>query len=122
MAKKVIVVDDDKNMVDIVELLLKKEGFEVHGMLWGEECLESVEQINPDIMLIDVMMPGMGGWELVRRLKDRGLADKIKIAMLTVVDKPDDENADLSPYVLDYIRKPFAIPDLIRRVKRLDSF
>lgn len=117
----VVVVDDDKNILDVVGLLLKNEGFEVHEMQWGDKCLESVEQMNPDIMLIDVMMPGMGGWELVRKLKERGLADNIKIAMLTVVEKPDDENADLGPYVLDYIRKPFAIHDLLRRVKRLES-
>lgn len=117
----VMVVDDEKEIIDIVALLLKNEGFEVHGVLGGKECLESVEQISPDIILIDVMMPGVDGWELVRRLKDRGLVDKIKITMLTVVEKPGDENADLGPYVLDYIRKPFGKHDLIRRVKRLDS-
>lgn len=117
----VMVVDDEQNMIDVVGLLLKSEGFEVCGALGGKECLESVERINPDILLIDVMMPDMDGWDLVRELKNRGLTDLIRMAMLTVVEKPPDEHADLGSYVLDYIRKPFDRRDLIRRVKRLDS-
>lgn len=117
----VMLVDDRPDVLEVVGRLLGKAGFEVHGVLGGKECLESFEQVKPDILLVDVMMPEMGGWELVRALKDRCLLGQVKIAMLTVVEEPPDENADLGVCVLDYIKKPFEGEELVKRVKRLDS-
>jgi DNA-binding response OmpR family regulator len=119
MIKKIMVVDDEKDIVDIVASFLESEGYTVHSALGGEECIESIKDINPELLLMDVMMPDMNGWEVLRELKNRGVLDKIKVIMLTVVKEPKQEYADLSPYVLDYITKPFNKIDLLKRVTRL---
>ncbi len=121
MAKKVMVVDDEEDVIFVLERVLKKEGFEVYGALGGKKCLESVKDFDPDIVFMDVMMPDMNGWDVVRELKERGALEKIKVVMLTVVKEPEEEHADLSPYVLDYIRKPFRKGDLLKRVSRLST-
>lgn len=121
MTKKVMVVDDEKDIVDIVASFLEGKGFEVHSALGGRECIESIGDINPDILLMDVMMPDMNGWDAIRELKGMGVLDKVKVIMLTVVKEPKQECADLSPYVLDYITKPFNKKDLLTRVNRLSE-
>ncbi len=121
MVKKVMAVDDEEDIIYIIRSILKKEGFEVHGALGGEECLESFEDVNPDILFMDVMMPSMNGWETIRELKNRDALGNVKIIMLTVVKEPEEEHADLSPYIMDYIRKPVRKDDLLKRVKRLSA-
>jgi DNA-binding response OmpR family regulator len=121
MTKKVMVVDDEKDIVDIVASFLEGEGFEVQSALGGKECIESIGDINPDILLMDVMMPDMNGWDAIRELKSMGVLGKVKVIMLTVVKEPKQEYADLSPYVLDYITKPFNKKDLLKRVTRLSE-
>jgi DNA-binding response OmpR family regulator len=119
MTKKIMAVDDEKDIVDIVTSFLEGEGFEVQSALGGKECIESIKDINPELLLLDVMMPDMNGWEVLRELKSMGVLDKVKVIMLTIVKEPKQEYADLSPYVLDYITKPFKKEDLLKRVDRI---
>lgn len=116
MKKKIMVVDDEENIVEVVSKILKKEGYEVSSALGGMACIKSVKEVNPDILLMDVMMPDMDGWEVLRVLKNRGVLENTKVLMLTVVEEPKDEDADLSPYIIDYIVKPFNKSDLIERI------
>jgi CheY-like chemotaxis protein len=116
-----MIVDDELDIVKIVGSFLESEGFEVHSALGGVECIESIGDINPDILLMDVMMPDMNGWEVLRELQGQGVLDDIKVIMLTVVKEPKKEHADLSAYVLDYITKPFTRDDLLQRVERLSE-
>lgn len=121
MAKKVMVVDDELDIVKIVGSFLGSGGYEVHSALGGVECIESIGDINPDILLMDVMMPDMNGWDVLRELQGQGTLDNVKVIMLTVVKEPKKEHADLSAYVLDYITKPFGRDDLLKRVERLSE-
>ena len=121
VTKKIMVVDDDMGVVEIVSALLEKQGFEVSSALGGKECIAKIEEENPDILLLDVMMPDMGGWHVVRELKRRGVLDRLKIIMLTVVEKPSEEDADLSEYVHDYMTKPFEIEDLMESVNAISD-
>ncbi len=119
MAKKIMVVDDEKDIVDIVASFLEGMGYAVHSALGGRECIESIKEVNPELLLMDVMMPDMNGWEVLEELKSMGVLDRIKVIMLTVVKEPKQEYEYLSPYVLDYITKPFNKKDLLTRVERL---
>jgi CheY-like chemotaxis protein len=118
---RVMVVDDEEGIIATVCRVLENGMFEAHGALGGKACIESIREVDPDILLMDVMMPDMNGWEVLRELKSMGLLDKIKVIMLTVVKEPKEEDADLSPYILDYIRKPFRREDLLKRVSRLST-
>ncbi|MBU2559708.1 response regulator [archaeon] len=121
MSKKVMIVDDDKSIVELVQIVLKRKGYEVYGAFGGEECIKSIGGINPDILIMDVMMPDMNGWEVLKKLKEDGILEHIKVIMLTVVKEPFEEYSDLSPYVLDYITKPCSNEDILEGVKRLSE-
>ena len=121
MSKKVLVVDDEEAIVEVVRSILKKEGYEVHTALGGIPCIECLRDVNPDIILMDVMMPDMDGWEVLRILKGRGVLEHTKVLMLTVVEEPKEEDTDLSPYIIDYITKPFDKGNLIERVNFISA-
>jgi two-component system alkaline phosphatase synthesis response regulator PhoP len=91
-----MVVDDEKDITNIMENLLKKAGFEVYSAHNGKTCINSIKDVNPDVLFMDVMMPDMNGWEVIRELKTMGVLGKIKVIMLTVVKEPREEYADLS--------------------------
>jgi DNA-binding response OmpR family regulator len=121
MSKKVLVVDDEDAIVEVVRAVLKKEGYEVYTALGGIPCIELLREVNPDILIMDVMMPDMDGWEVLRILKGRGVLEHTKVLMLTVVEEPKEEDTDLSPYIIDYITKPFDRANLIERVNFVSS-
>ena len=115
--KKIMVVDDEPDTVDLVKLVLETEGYEVIGALSGKECLEKLETENPDLILLDVMMPEMDGWEVFKRIREKR---DTPIAMLTVKSQGIDRLLGL--HVLkadDYITKPFGRQDLVNRVRRI---
>ena len=116
--KKIMVVDDEPDTVDLVKLVLEPEGFEVIPAYSGIECLEKLEVEKPDAVLLDIMMPGMDGWEVFHKIKDK--YQDIPVAMLTVRDKDIDKMMGL--HVLkasDYIIKPFGRQELVDRVKNI---
>ncbi len=121
MTTKVMVVDDDEDIIYVVKSVLGREGFEVYGALGGKECIDSFEEANPDILLMDIMMPDMSGWEVIRELKETGALKNVKVIMLTVVKEPEEEHSDLSPHIMDYLRKPVRRDVLLKRVSKLSD-
>jgi CheY-like chemotaxis protein len=120
--KKVMVVDDEKNVLDLVGMILEVEGYEVSKVNDGIECLDTIEEVNPDLVLLDVRMPGMNGWIVFKKLKENPRTKDIPVAMLTVMAHPRDEERALNELgVDDYITKPFTPDDLVRRVQKLLS-
>ncbi|MBU4265804.1 MAG: response regulator [Candidatus Altiarchaeales archaeon] len=118
MAKKIMVVDDDPTTATVVKAVLTIHGFDVITASSGRECLDKVKDIKPDLILLDIMMPSMDGWETLRKLKEDKITDTLSVAMLTV--KEDiGEAPELRDVVSDYITKPFSKADLIERVKKL---
>ncbi|MBE0521236.1 MAG: response regulator [Candidatus Methanoperedenaceae archaeon] len=118
--KKIMVVDDEPDTVDLVKLVLETEGFEVIPAYSGKECLKKLEAGIPDAILLDIMMPGMDGWEVFHKIRERYKDKDIPVAMLTVRDKDIDKMMGL--HVLkasDYIIKPFGRNELIERVKNI---
>ncbi len=112
--KKILVVDDEKPIADILEFNLKKEGFQVFCAYDGEEALEKVDEIQPDIMLLDIMLPKRDGMEVCREVRK---THDFPIIMLTAKDSEIDKVLGLELGADDYVTKPFGTRELIARVK-----
>jgi DNA-binding response OmpR family regulator len=110
----VLVVDDDPTIHQVVSLALGPAGYRVLRADRGEEAVAAVESGFRGVLLLDVLMPGLDGWETIGVLIDRGLLEGIAVCMLTGCH----EHAEgLGEYVLDYLAKPFCARDLLRVVE-----
>lgn len=120
MAKKIMVVDDEESLLELVKAILEQENFEVVTAIDGKECLEKLKTIKPDLILLDMMMPGMSGREVCERIRKDSKTKNLKIAFLTV-SKFSETGKDVlkNMKVLDYITKPFDNQDLVKRVKKV---
>lgn len=114
MSSLVYVVDDEKTITDIVKFNLEKEGFEVNAYPNGNEALEAVYERPCDLMLLDVMMPGLGGFEVLKTLRK---TYTFPILMLTAKEEEVDKVLGLELGADDYIVKPYSMRELIARVK-----
>ncbi len=119
MAHKILAVDDEKHIVRLVQINLQKEGYEVVTASTGREALEQVERENPDLVIMDVMMPEMGGFEALQIMKAGEKTSQIPVIMLTAKAQDADvfqgwkSGADL------YLTKPFNPQELLTFVKRI---
>lgn len=112
--KTILVVDDEKPIADILEFNLKKEGFKVFCAYDGEEALEMVDEVKPDIMLLDIMLPKKDGMDVCREVRK---THDFPIIMLTAKDSEIDKVLGLELGADDYVTKPFGTRELIARVK-----
>lgn len=112
--KTILVVDDEKPIADILEFNLKKEGFTVFCAYDGEEALKKVEEVKPDLMLLDIMLPKRDGMEVCREIRKK---HDFPIIMLTAKDSEIDKVLGLELGADDYVTKPFGTRELIARVK-----
>ena len=117
MSKKILIADDERNIVTALEFLLQRNGYEVHVARNGEEALKQVEDCNPDLVLLDVMMPVRSGYEVCTRIRERADWRHIKIIMLSAKGRDAEVNKGLSIGADDYITKPFSTQDAIARVE-----
>lgn len=116
--KKVLIVDDEPDTLELVKLVLESGGFKTVLASNGKEALKVLESIKPDLVLLDVMMPDMDGWEVFRKIKEK--YSTLPIAILTAKAQNFDKLMGL--HVLkadDYITKPFGKNELIGRVRNL---
>ncbi len=120
MAKKIMVVDDEKNLIELVKVVMEQEGYEVITAMNGEDALEKLRTEKPDLILLDMMMPGMSGREVCDKIRSDPKTKDMKIAFLTVAKFSEAGKGVLKEMgVLDYITKPFDNDDLIKRVKKI---
>jgi two-component system, OmpR family, response regulator VicR len=112
--KKILIVDDEKNIVDILKFNLKKEGFATIEAYDGEEALDMGLNQNPDLILLDVMLPKMDGFTVCRKLREH---ISIPILMLTAKEEEVDKVLGLELGADDYITKPFSPRELMARIK-----
>ncbi len=110
----IMVVDDDPNIAGLVELCLKKEGYEVQTYNRGDTAMEAFRQNPPQMMILDIMMPGMDGWQVCRSVRQ---ISQIPIIMLTAKGETFDKVLGLELGADDYITKPFDNKELAARVK-----
>lgn len=114
MDRKVLIVDDEKNIVDIIAFNLKKEGYQVITAADGEEGVEKTFSENPDLILLDIMMPKMDGYEACRKIREK---KHTPIIMLTARAEEVDKVLGLEMGADDYVTKPFGVRELMARVK-----
>ena len=114
----ILVVDDDPNSLDIVRTYLESKGYQVATALDGNEALARVEEVRPAIVLLDVMMPGMDGWEVARVIKNHPDFSTIRVIMLTARSDFADKHMGLRAGADDYLVKPIRLEELGDRVER----
>src|SRR5436190_3915924 len=119
MTARVLVVDDILSNVKLLEAKLTAEYFEVMTAFNGLECLSKMEQAIPDIVLLDVMMPGMDGFEVCRRIKSNPRTAHVPVVMVTALDPPSDRVAGLGAGADDFLTKPVDDSALFARVRSL---
>jgi DNA-binding response OmpR family regulator len=113
--KHILVVDDEPNIREVVELYLRREGFEVEVVGDGVAALAAIERKPPDLIVLDLMLPGLGGIQVTRKLRQD--AQEIPIIMLTAKSDEADRVAGLELGADDYLTKPFSPKELVARVK-----
>ncbi len=114
---KVLVVDDQKDNVFVLEDRLKREGYEVLKAYDGKACIDIAEEEAPDIILLDVMMPGMSGFEVCKILTESKTTKNIPVILVTALIDAEDLKEGLQVGAFDYVKKPFNRVELIARVK-----
>lgn len=114
---KVLVVEDDESISNVVELNLRLDGYEVYLAADGEEGLSMVEEVEPDLVILDVMMPKVDGWEVLMRLRQQPETRDIPVIMLTAIGDEQSKVMGLRGGADDYVAKPFSPLELTARVK-----
>ena len=114
---KILFAEDERGLRDIVTLFLRKNGFEVDTATNGNEAYSKVENNTYDAVVLDIMMPGMSGLEVLSKMREKGI--KTPVLMLTAKAQIEDKVLGLETGADDYLTKPFATSELIARVKAL---
>ena len=117
--QKILLVDDEQDILELVGYNLEKEGFEIHTASNGIQAIEKAKAVIPDLILLDVMMPGMDGMETCRQLREIGQLNNVIIAFLTARNEDYSQIAGFDAGADDYIPKPIKPRVLVSRVKAL---
>lgn len=111
--RKVVSIEDDETMIDLFRLILESNGYQVFGALSGQEGLDLIENTRPDVVLLDIMMPGMDGWQVYQHMKATTTMANIPVIMVTAKAQPIDKLlAEKIAKVNAYIVKPFSPREL----------
>lgn len=118
--KRVVCIEDEPEMIDLVRLILGRRGFDVTGANGGLEGLEIVQREKPDLVLLDLMMPDMDGWEVYQRMKSDEALREIPVVVVTAKAQSIDKVLGLHiAKVDDYITKPFGPQELLESVEKI---
>jgi CheY-like chemotaxis protein len=120
MAKTVMVVDDEDSLLELLRAVLEASEYKVITAQSGEECLKKLKTVRPDLVLLDMMMPGMSGREVCEKIRADPRTKSLKVAFVTVAKFSESGKEKLKEMnVSDYITKPFDNADLIARVRKI---
>jgi len=119
MAKKILIVDDEKDYVRVIEQTLTDEGYKVITAFSGKEALEKVRDEAPDLMVLDINMPGMDGYEVCKEIRKDPLYKHLPIVMLTIRRERNDKIKGMNLGSDEYITKPFRPKELLLRIKKI---
>ncbi len=118
--KRLMVVDDDPDILITIRRIFEKEGYEVFTVDSGIDCIKELERGFKGIILIDIMMPFMDGYDTIEEISKRGLANNVVISILTAKGIPDRNRInDLESYIYKYFTKPFDVKELIANVRQM---
>jgi two-component system, OmpR family, alkaline phosphatase synthesis response regulator PhoP len=117
--KQVMVVDDEKHILTLLKEVLKNEGFKVITAESGMECLTKLKKVKPDLIVMDMMMPKMSGYDTIKKIRENAKTKELRIVILTVSKIEEVSMFELSKYkILDYINKPFDIKEIVEKLKK----
>jgi DNA-binding response OmpR family regulator len=119
MKKKILVVDDEDDILHFLELVLREKGYEVVTASGGHEALTRAQIERPDLVLLDIMMPQMDGWEVLKLLRVDDETATIPVAMLSARTEAKDRVQGLQEGAIDYICKPFSLQDLVSKIEAI---
>jgi DNA-binding response OmpR family regulator len=118
--KRIICVEDEAEMIDLIRLILTRRGFDVKGANGGKEGLEAIRKETPDLVLLDLMMPDMDGWEVYQQMKADEKTRDIPVIVVTAKAQSIDKVLGLHiAKVDDYIAKPFSPQELLNSVEKV---
>lgn len=118
--KIVVCIEDEPEMIMLIKAILNRKGYDVTGAENGREGLEAVERTKPDLVLLDLMMPGMDGWEVYQKLKANEATQHIPVIVVTAKAQSIDKMLGLHiAKVDDYIAKPFSPQELVESIERV---
>ena len=116
---RILIADDEPNIVLALELLMRREGHEIRSVGDGEQAVEAAKTFGPDLILLDVMMPKMDGYEVCQRLRADPALKGVAIVMLTAKGREVEREKGMALGADLYITKPFSTRDVVRRVKEV---
>jgi len=120
ISKKVVYIEDESEMIDLVRLILSRKGYEVIGANGGREGLDIIRQKLPDLVLLDLMMPDMDGWDVYQQMKSVEATRDIPVIVITAKAQSIDKVLGLHiAKVDDYISKPFSPQELVESVEKV---
>ncbi len=114
---RVLVVDDEANLSDLLRMALQNEGWDARTAANGQEALNVVREFAPDLLVLDIMMPGIDGMEVLRRIRDAG--NDVPVLFLTAKDAVEDRIAGISAGGDDYLTKPFNLEEVVVRLRAM---
>lgn len=119
---KITIVDDDRDIREMVEIILSQAGFQVRAAADGETALQCIQDNPPDLILLDVRLPGMSGYEVCRRIKRKPMLVDIPIVFLTARGQLDEIRQGLEAGAAEYFLKPFSPKGLVEKIQALIPF
>lgn len=118
--RRILCIEDETEMIDLIRIILARKGFEVEGATGGEEGLKKIREQKPDLVLLDLMMPDIDGWEVYQQMKAGETTRDIPVVVVTAKAQNIDKVLGLQiAKVDDYIAKPFSPEDLLSSVERV---
>ncbi len=118
--RHILCIEDETEMIDLIRIILGRKGFEVEGATGGEEGLKKIQEKKPDLVLLDLMMPDIDGWEVYQQMKANETTRDIPVIVVTAKAQNIDKVLGLQiARVDDYISKPFSPEDLLASVERV---
>jgi DNA-binding response OmpR family regulator len=117
--KKILVVDDEDDILHFLDLVLREKGYDVATATGGQEALTKAQLEHPDLILLDIMMPQMDGWEVLKLLRVDEETASIPVAMLSARTEARDRVQGLQEGAVDYICKPFSLQELIGKIEAI---
>ncbi len=118
--RTVVCVEDEPEMIDLVKLILGRKGFDLVGAVGGREGIEAVRRLKPDLVLLDLMMPDMDGWEVYQQMKADDALKDIPVIVVTAKAQSIDKVLGLHiAKVDDYVTKPFGPQELLQSVNKV---
>lgn len=119
MARRILIVDDDADIRELTRVVLSEAGFEVVSAGTGEEALRLLVQDHVDLILLDLNMPGMSGWQTLRVLKSDPELSRVAVVLFSVRSEMRERVHGMQDGAVDYIMKPYVLDELVERVERI---